>query len=102
MPNREKVEAFIALVEQDKFVEAMQQFYTDDATAQENGEPPRVGLENLIAHERAATRIESPNRPPLTARIGAARTRQLRGNRRKAIVPVGPRVESGKLDLGSP
>lgn len=54
MPSRERVEAFVALVEQDKFVEAMQEFYSDDATAQENDQPPRVGLQNLIAHERAA------------------------------------------------
>ena len=54
MPSRERVEAFVARVEQDAFVEAMQAFYSDDAIAQENGDPPRVGLENLIAHERAA------------------------------------------------
>ena len=54
MPSRERVEGFVALVEQDKFVEAMQEFYSDDATVQENSEAPRAGLQNLITHERAA------------------------------------------------
>ena len=54
MPGRERVEAFVALVEQDKFVEALQEFYSDDAIVQENGEPPRAGRQNLIAHELAA------------------------------------------------
>ena len=54
MPSRERVEAFVALVEQDKFVEALQEFYADGAIAQENDDPPRTGLENLIARERAA------------------------------------------------
>ena len=31
MPSRERVEAFVALVEQDKFVEALQEFYFDPA-----------------------------------------------------------------------
>jgi len=64
MPRRETVATFIALVEQDKFVEAMEKFYTEDATAQENDEPPRVGLANLIAHERAAlARLKIHTRP---------------------------------------
>ena len=54
MPGRERVEAFVALVEQDEFVEALQEFYSDDAIVQENGEPPRAGRQNLIAHELAA------------------------------------------------
>jgi ketosteroid isomerase-like protein len=54
MPSRERVQAFVARVEQDKFVEALQEFYADDAIAQENDDPPRAGLDNLIARERAA------------------------------------------------
>jgi ketosteroid isomerase-like protein len=52
MPGRERVQALIALVEQGKFVDALQEFYHEDAIMQENDTPPRVGLANLIAHER--------------------------------------------------
>jgi ketosteroid isomerase-like protein len=52
MPTRERAEQLIALVEQGKFVEALQEFYAEDASMQENNAPPRVGLANLVAHER--------------------------------------------------
>jgi hypothetical protein len=52
MPNREHVERFVRMVEAGEFVEAMEMYYADDATMQENNEPPRVGLPVLIAHER--------------------------------------------------
>jgi SnoaL-like domain len=52
MPSREHVEAFVRMVEAGEFVEAMEAYYADDATMQENNEPPRVGLPALIAHER--------------------------------------------------
>jgi ketosteroid isomerase-like protein len=52
MPSRERVAALIARVEAGCFVEALQEFYTDDATMQENGQAPRIGLKKLIDHER--------------------------------------------------
>ena len=52
MPSRERVAALIARVEQGKYVEALQEFYAEDATMQENGNPPRVGLKALVAHEQ--------------------------------------------------
>lgn len=52
MPSRERVAALIARVEQGKYVEALQEFYADDATMQENGKPPRAGLKKLVEHER--------------------------------------------------
>ena len=52
MPSRERVAALIALVEQGKFVEAIQEFYTEDASMQENSAPPRVGRDKLVEHER--------------------------------------------------
>jgi len=52
MPSREHVEAFVKMVEAGEFVEAMEAYYADDATMQENNEPPRIGLPALIAHER--------------------------------------------------
>jgi ketosteroid isomerase-like protein len=52
MPSRERVAALIERVEQGKYVEALQEFYAEDATMQENGSPPRVGLKTLVEHER--------------------------------------------------
>ena len=52
MPSRERVAALIERVEQGKYVEALEEFYAEDATMQENGNAPRVGLETLVAHER--------------------------------------------------
>jgi len=53
MPTRERVQAFVALVEQAKFVEALEGFYHPDASMQDNQQAPRLGLERLIADERA-------------------------------------------------
>jgi len=52
MPTRQTVAALIALVEQDRFVDALEAFYSDDAVTQENGSPPRMGLPALIERER--------------------------------------------------
>jgi ketosteroid isomerase-like protein len=51
MPSRERVEAMIAMVEDGKYVEAIREFYAEDASMQENGEPPRAGRDRLIDHE---------------------------------------------------
>ncbi len=53
MPSRQTVQAFIAMVEQGKFVEAIERFYAPNASMQENSQPPRKGREALMAHERA-------------------------------------------------
>jgi hypothetical protein len=70
MPSVNTVEKFVDLVTAGHFIEAMEQFYATDATAQENSAPPRVGLPALLEHERAtlgrSERIETrcPS-PPL-------------------------------------
>jgi ketosteroid isomerase-like protein len=51
MPSRERVQAFIAMVEAGEYLEAIREFYTEDASMQENGEPPRTGRDRLIDHE---------------------------------------------------
>ena len=56
MPTRERVQAFVAMVEANEFVEAIRAFYTDDATMQENLGDVRQGLEVLVAGEEAALR----------------------------------------------
>jgi ketosteroid isomerase-like protein len=52
MPSAERVEELIARVEAGEFVEAIEACYAEDATMQENGQPPRVGREALVANER--------------------------------------------------
>lgn len=52
MPSRERVAALIAMVEQGKYVEAIQAFYAEDATMQENNDPPRGGRDKLVEGER--------------------------------------------------
>jgi ketosteroid isomerase-like protein len=52
MPTKERLQAFITTCERGEFVEALQGFYAEDATMQENGEPPRVGLPALIQNEK--------------------------------------------------
>lgn len=52
MPSTATVEAFIARVVAGRFVEAIEEFYAEDASMQENNAPPRVGRATLVEHER--------------------------------------------------
>ena len=52
MPSAETLARFIALVEQNAHVEAVEAFYTADASMQENQSMPRVGRESHVANER--------------------------------------------------
>ncbi len=52
MAIEENVKKLISLVEEGRFLEAIQQFYAEDASMQENNEPPRVGLPALLERER--------------------------------------------------
>jgi flagellar hook assembly protein FlgD len=54
MPSLEIVESFVSLVESGKTVDAMERFYADHASMQENTTEPRVGKPALIKHEEAA------------------------------------------------
>ena len=49
MPTLERVQDLIAMVEQGRFVDAIQRFYARDASMQENLQPPRKGINALIA-----------------------------------------------------
>ncbi len=53
MPTRERVQAFIDMVERGEYVEAILQFYTDDATMQENLGEVRTGRQSLADFEDA-------------------------------------------------
>lgn len=65
MPERSRVDAFIAAVVAEKHTEAIEQFYHEDASMQENHEPPRKGRAGLVAHEiEAHNRIQSTDTHP--------------------------------------
>lgn len=53
MPSVNTLERFIARVESNAHVEAIQEFYTEDASMQENLAPPRQGRDALVARESA-------------------------------------------------
>jgi len=52
MPTADILEKFIARVEQNAHVEAVEEFYTPNSTQQENQAPPRVGRDAHAANER--------------------------------------------------
>ena len=52
MPSRETVEAFVAMVESGEHAKAIAEFYTEDASMQENLNPPRQGRDLLVTHEQ--------------------------------------------------
>ena len=52
MPTSDTLERFIARVEQNAHVEAVEEFYTANASMQENQSAPRVGRETHVANER--------------------------------------------------
>jgi ketosteroid isomerase-like protein len=54
MPTKERLAEFIATVERNEHVEAIERFYAKDASMQENNAPPRVGRDVLVEHEAAA------------------------------------------------
>ena len=53
MPSPATLETFIAAVERGAHAQAIRDFYTDDASMQENQAPPRRGLSMLVSHEEA-------------------------------------------------
>ncbi|WP_298895880.1 nuclear transport factor 2 family protein [uncultured Psychroserpens sp.] len=52
MPTPERIEEFIARVETNEHDKAIEEFYTENASIQENESTPRVGRTNLIENER--------------------------------------------------
>jgi hypothetical protein len=51
MPSRKTVEAFVSQVLSGQHVEAIRDWYAEDASMQENQDAPRVGRELLMAGE---------------------------------------------------
>ena len=52
MPSSTTLDRFIARVEQNAHAEAIEEFYTDNASMQENNSPPRVGRDLLVQREK--------------------------------------------------
>ena len=52
MPAAETLRRFVARVEENAHAEALEEFYTADATMQENQGVPRVGRDAHVANER--------------------------------------------------
>jgi GNAT superfamily N-acetyltransferase len=52
MPSAQVLERFIATVESNRHAEAIEEFYAEDASMQENEQPPRRGRDGLVAGER--------------------------------------------------
>lgn len=52
MPSQAAVDAFVAHVLSEDHVGAIEAWYAEDASMQENQEPPRAGREALVAGER--------------------------------------------------
>jgi ketosteroid isomerase-like protein len=60
MPSKDTLERFIARVESNAHTDAIAEFYTENASMQENQSPPRVGRDALIAGEaRVLARAKS-------------------------------------------
>jgi hypothetical protein len=52
VPSIQTLERFVALVEQNAHVEAVEEFYTENASMQENQAPPRIGRAAHAENER--------------------------------------------------
>ena len=52
MPTSTTLERFVAMVESNAHAEAIEAFYTPDASMRENQREPRVGRDLLVANER--------------------------------------------------
>jgi predicted SnoaL-like aldol condensation-catalyzing enzyme len=52
MPSRERLNEFIAVVESGDHAGAIERYYTEDSSMQENAAAARVGRDLLVAHER--------------------------------------------------
>ena len=59
MPTRARLDEFIAVVEAGDHAGAIERYYTEYSSMQENAAPPRVGRDVLVAHERGILALMS-------------------------------------------
>jgi len=53
MPTKERLGEFVAAVKTGRYIDAILEFYAENASIRENLGTPRVGREALVRHERA-------------------------------------------------
>ena len=74
MPTRARLDEFIAAVVSGDHAGAIERYYTEDATMQENAADPRVGRDLLVAQERATLeRVKSVISTCVSAILGGDR-----------------------------
>lgn len=54
MPDRARVEALVGYVIENRLIEALEEFYHEDSTMQENCLPPRIGRRESIERQKVA------------------------------------------------
>jgi len=54
MVCRSRVEKLVQYTQENRLIEALKEFYHDDAVMQENSEPPRIGLAASIERQHVA------------------------------------------------
>ena len=59
MPTRVRLDEFIAVVESGDHAGAIERYYTEDSSMQENTAPPRVGRDVLVVRERGILALMS-------------------------------------------
>jgi ketosteroid isomerase-like protein len=70
MPSGTQVRSFIAAVVGGDHVGAIRGYYHDDATMQENNQPPRCGIDTLMVHEeKALARLKTMHTHPPKALV---------------------------------
>ena len=74
MPSRERVAAFVAMVVAGDHVRAIADYYHEEASMQENLQPPRRGRAVLMAHEaKVLQRVKMHTHPDPTYLLDADR-----------------------------
>jgi hypothetical protein len=69
MSTQENVRQLISMAVDGKFLEAIEKFYSDGASMQENNGPPRVGLTALLENERRALAFMSQLRTTAVSHV---------------------------------
>ena len=69
MSTQEKVKQLISMAVAGQFLQAIEKFYSDGASMQENNGPPRLGLTALLENERRALAFMSQLRTTAVSHV---------------------------------
>src|SRR5450755_1227665 len=83
MPSRTRLDEFIAVVEAGDHAGAIERYYTEDASMQENTLPPRVGRDALVARDHVAIHwiFELTDKSGKVRRVDEVALQEWRGDR---------------------